>query len=62
MASSSSSTLPVGLSFPANIVPKADYNPPDNLPLMFVAQLLQGLPWGIFIANAPAYCSEIVSI
>lgn len=32
----------------------------DSLPLMFVAQLLQGLPWGIFIANAPAYCSEIV--
>jgi len=27
-----------------------------------VAQLLEGLPWGIFIANAPAYCSEIVPI
>jgi len=34
----------------------------NNLPLMFVAQLLQGLPWGIFIANAPAYCSEIVPL
>jgi SP family general alpha glucoside:H+ symporter-like MFS transporter len=33
-----------------------------SLPLMFVAQLLEGLPWGIFIANAPAYCSEIVPI
>ncbi|KAM0281203.1 hypothetical protein ACHAQH_003633 [Verticillium albo-atrum] len=32
----------------------------DSLPLMLVAQLLEGLPWGIFIANAPAYCSEIV--
>ena len=33
-----------------------------SLPLFFVAQLLEGLPWGIFIANAPAYCSEIVPI
>ena len=32
----------------------------DSLPVFFVAQLLEGLPWGIFIANAPAYCSEIV--
>ncbi|WRT69344.1 uncharacterized protein IL334_006328 [Kwoniella shivajii] len=32
----------------------------NSLPLFFVAQLLEGLPWGIFIANAPAYCSEIV--
>jgi SP family general alpha glucoside:H+ symporter-like MFS transporter len=23
-------------------------------------QLLEGIPWGIFIANAPAYCAEIV--
>ena len=33
-----------------------------SLPVIFVAQLLEGLPWGIFIANAPAYCSEIVPI
>jgi len=33
-----------------------------SLPIFFVAQLLEGLPWGIFIANAPAYCSEIVPI
>lgn len=32
----------------------------NSLPVIFVAQLLEGLPWGIFIANAPAYCSEIV--
>lgn len=32
----------------------------DSLPVYFVAQLAEGLPWGIFIANAPAYCSEIV--
>ncbi|KAH8881104.1 sugar transporter [Thozetella sp. PMI_491] len=34
----------------------------QSLPVIFVAQLLEGLPWGIFIANAPAYCSEIVPI
>ncbi|KAL9085995.1 MAG: hypothetical protein Q9165_007357 [Trypethelium subeluteriae] len=34
----------------------------NSLPVTFVAQLLEGLPWGIFIANAPAYCSEIVPI
>ncbi|KAJ7113268.1 maltose porter [Mycena crocata] len=32
----------------------------NSLPVFFVAQLAEGLPWGIFIANAPAYCSEIV--
>jgi SP family general alpha glucoside:H+ symporter-like MFS transporter len=34
----------------------------ESLPLIFVSQLLEGIPWGIFIANAPAYCSEIVPI
>ncbi|KAH8670156.1 general substrate transporter [Tricladium varicosporioides] len=34
----------------------------ESLPVIFVAQLLEGVPWGIFIANAPAYCSEIVPI
>lgn len=33
-----------------------------SLPVMFVGQLLEGIPWGIFIANAPAYCSEIVPL
>ncbi|KAK1761928.1 MFS sp general alpha glucoside:H+ symporter [Phialemonium atrogriseum] len=33
-----------------------------SLAVMFVSQLLEGVPWGIFIANAPAYCSEIVPI
>ncbi|EHA49515.1 hypothetical protein MCOR27_001786 [Pyricularia oryzae] len=32
----------------------------DSLAVMLVSQLLEGIPWGIFIANAPAYCSEIV--
>lgn len=34
----------------------------DSLSVMFIAQLLEGIPWGIFIANAPAYCSEITPI
>ncbi|KAI1845184.1 hypothetical protein JX265_006979 [Neoarthrinium moseri] len=34
----------------------------NSLAVMFVAQLLEGVPWGIFIANAPGYCSEIVPI
>ncbi|KAK6435662.1 hypothetical protein LTR95_008146 [Oleoguttula sp. CCFEE 5521] len=34
----------------------------NSIAVMFVAQLLEGVPWGIFIANAPAYCSEIVPI
>ncbi|KAM0335350.1 hypothetical protein ACHAQA_000395 [Verticillium albo-atrum] len=34
----------------------------NSLPVMLVSQLLEGVPWGIFIANAPAYCSEIVPI
>ncbi|KAK0104445.1 hypothetical protein ONS95_004734 [Cadophora gregata] len=34
----------------------------NSLPVMFVAQILEGIPWGIFIANAPAYCSEIVPL
>lgn len=34
----------------------------NSLPVIFVAQLLEGIPWGIFIANAPAYCSEITPI
>ncbi|KAL5344444.1 hypothetical protein ACLOAV_010704 [Pseudogymnoascus australis] len=28
--------------------------------MFLAAQVLEGIPWGIFIANAPAYCSEIV--
>ncbi|KAI8946283.1 general substrate transporter [Xylaria longipes] len=34
----------------------------NSLPVIFVSQILEGLPWGVFIANAPAYCSEIVPI
>lgn len=28
--------------------------------MFFAAQIMEGIPWGIFIANAPAYCAEIV--
>ncbi|KAF7317305.1 MFS transporter [Mycena chlorophos] len=34
----------------------------DSLPIFFLGQVLEGIPWGIFIANAPAYCSEIVPL
>ncbi|KAK5467044.1 hypothetical protein LTS15_000014 [Exophiala xenobiotica] len=34
----------------------------DSLGVLLVSQLLEGIPWGIFIANAPAYCSEIVPL
>jgi SP family general alpha glucoside:H+ symporter-like MFS transporter len=34
----------------------------DSLPIMLASQLLEGIPWGVFIANSPAYCSEIVPI
>jgi len=34
----------------------------NTLGVIFAAQILEGIPWGIFIANAPAWCSEIVPI
>ncbi|KAH0365956.1 putative sugar transporter, partial [Aureobasidium melanogenum] len=34
----------------------------NSMPVIFAAQILEGIPWGIFIANAPAYCSEIVPL
>jgi len=34
----------------------------QSMPIMFLSQILEGIPWGIFIANAPAYCSEVVPI
>ncbi|ERT00971.1 MFS transporter, SP family, general alpha glucoside:H+ symporter [Sporothrix schenckii 1099-18] len=30
--------------------------------MFFAAQILEGIPWGVFIANAPAYCAEIVPL
>ena len=34
----------------------------DSNGTFVAAQILEGIPWGIFIANAPAYCSEIVPL
>ena len=34
----------------------------DSSGVFLLSQLLEGIPWGIFIANAPAYCSEIVPL
>lgn len=34
----------------------------DSLGVLLLSQILEGIPWGIFIANAPAYCSEIVPL
>jgi len=34
----------------------------NTLGTLLASQLLEGIPWGIFIANAPAYCSEIVPL
>ncbi|KAG5927759.1 hypothetical protein E4U42_001806 [Claviceps africana] len=34
----------------------------DSLALLVVGQALEGVPWGFFIANAPAYASEIVPL
>lgn len=28
--------------------------------MFFASQILEGIPWGVFVANAPAYCAEIV--
>ncbi|KAK2766270.1 hypothetical protein FQN54_007787 [Arachnomyces sp. PD_36] len=34
----------------------------NSLTLLVVGQALEGVPWGFFIANAPAYTSEIVPL
>ena len=34
----------------------------QSLEVLTVGQALEGIPWGFFIANAPAYASEIVPI
>ena len=34
----------------------------NSLVLLTVGQLLEGIPWGFFIANAPAYASEVVPL
>ena len=34
----------------------------DSLALLVVGQALEGVPWGLFIANSPAYASEVVPL
>ncbi|PYI33536.1 general substrate transporter [Aspergillus indologenus CBS 114.80] len=34
----------------------------NSLAVMVVGQALEGVPWGLFIANSPAYASEIVPL
>ncbi|KAH8203974.1 hypothetical protein TruAng_001916 [Truncatella angustata] len=34
----------------------------DSLAVLTVGQALEGIPWGFFIANAPAYASEVVPL
>lgn len=34
----------------------------DSLEVMVIAQAFSGVPWGFFIANSPAYASEIVPL
>ncbi|GAM91214.1 hypothetical protein ANO11243_092610 [Dothideomycetidae sp. 11243] len=34
----------------------------DSLTMLTVGQALEGVPWGLFIANSPAYASEIVPL
>lgn len=34
----------------------------DSLTVLVIGQTFEGIPWGIFIANSPAYASEVVPI
>ncbi|QSZ36403.1 hypothetical protein DSL72_006280 [Monilinia vaccinii-corymbosi] len=34
----------------------------DSLAVLTIGQVFEGIPWGFFIANAPAYASEVVPL
>ncbi|CAK7238430.1 hypothetical protein SEUCBS140593_010680 [Sporothrix eucalyptigena] len=34
----------------------------DSLTVLVIGQAFEGIPWGLFIANSPAYASEVVPI
>ncbi|KAF3759962.1 hypothetical protein M406DRAFT_358660 [Cryphonectria parasitica EP155] len=34
----------------------------DSLPALVIGQAFEGVPWGFFIANSPAYASEVVPL
>ena len=40
----------------------ADSMPADSLEVLVIGQAFEGVPWGFFIANSPAYASEIVPL
>lgn len=40
----------------------ADSTQADSLEVLVIGQAFEGVPWGFFIANSPAYASEIVPL
>jgi SP family general alpha glucoside:H+ symporter-like MFS transporter len=40
----------------------ADSIQADSLEVLVIGQAFEGVPWGFFIANSPAYASEIVPL
>jgi len=34
----------------------------DSLAVLVIGQAFEGIPWGMFIANSPAYASEVVPL
>jgi MFS family permease len=34
----------------------------DSLEVLVIGQAFEGIPWGLFIANSPAYASEVVPL
>lgn len=40
----------------------ADSMQADSLEVLVIGQAFEGVPWGFFIANSPAYASEIVPL
>lgn len=34
----------------------------DSLAVLVIGQAFEGVPWGLFIANSPAYASEVVPL
>lgn len=41
---------------------RADNLQADSLEVLVIGQAFEGVPWGFFIANSPAYASEIVPL
>lgn len=43
-------------------VTPADTSQANSLEVLVIGQAFEGVPWGFFIANSPAYASEIVPL